>query len=94
MATESEKLSAALDEIYRLRLLLASEARILEAHLELKSFPKSRREFAVKSVQRMRLGAMGKEFVLGSDQAKNEYRALTGTQTMTTPNWLESKGLS
>lgn len=49
--------SAALDEVYRLRAALASEARIIEAHVTLKSFPKSRRGFAEDQVQRMRATA-------------------------------------
>lgn len=49
--------SAALDEIYALRAALASEARIIEAHLDLKSFPKSRRAFAEQQVSRMQAAA-------------------------------------
>lgn len=51
--------SAALDEVHRLRRALAREARIVEAHLDLKSFPKSRRVFAEEQVQRMRQSARG-----------------------------------
>jgi hypothetical protein len=51
--------SAALDEIYRLRRALAFEARVVEAHLGLKSFPKSRRRFAEEQVERMRESARG-----------------------------------
>lgn len=51
--------SAALDEVYRLRRALAREARIIEAHLDLKSFPKSRRVFAEQQVERMRQSACG-----------------------------------
>lgn len=51
--------SAALDEVYRLRTALEYEARVTEAHLTLKSFPKSRRVFAEDQVQRMRDAARG-----------------------------------
>lgn len=51
--------SAALDEVYRLRRALAAEARVTEAHLTLKSFPKSRRRFAESQVDRMRQAARG-----------------------------------
>lgn len=55
--------SAALDEVHRLRRALATEARIVEAHLTLKSFPKSRRGFAEDQVERMRQAARGEASV-------------------------------
>jgi hypothetical protein len=48
---------AALDEIYRLRAALAYESHVLKAHLELKTFPKSRRSLAGEQVSRMRATA-------------------------------------
>ena len=51
--------SAALDEIYRLRQLLAYEARVVEATLDYKSFPKSRRAAHEAQVERMRFAARG-----------------------------------
>ena len=51
--------SAALDEIFRLRCVLAYEARIIEAHLDLATFPKSRRPIAEDQVGRMRAAAGG-----------------------------------
>lgn len=51
--------SYAIDEIYQLRALLADEAAIIEAHLDLKTFPKSRREIAEKQIERMRAAARG-----------------------------------
>ncbi len=51
--------SAALDEIFRLRCVLAYEARIIEAHLDLATFPKSRRPIAEDQVRRMRAAAGG-----------------------------------
>lgn len=51
--------SAALDEIYRLRAALAYEARVIEAHLLYKTFPKGRRAMATAQVARMREAAAG-----------------------------------
>lgn len=51
--------SAALDEIYRLRRALAYEAGVTAAHLELKTFPKSRAYPAQQQVERMRRSARG-----------------------------------
>ena len=48
------ELSAALDEIYLLRLALAYEAMMIEGHLGLKTFPRSRRGEAEAQVARMR----------------------------------------
>jgi hypothetical protein len=50
---------AALDEIYRLRVALATEARITKAHLLLKTFPASRRTIAEEQVERMERAARG-----------------------------------
>lgn len=51
--------SAALDEVYRLRTLLAVEGSILAAHLTYKTFPKSRRGIAEEQVDRMYRAARG-----------------------------------
>lgn len=51
--------SAALDEIYALRTVLAAQADIVEAHLSLRSFPKSRRQVAEEQVEGMRQAARG-----------------------------------
>ena len=51
--------SAALDEIYRLRAALAYETEVLSAHLDYKTFPKSRRGYAEAQVVRMRAAAQG-----------------------------------
>lgn len=90
-ATPLSDLSRAIDEIYELRTLLASEARILEAHLDFKTFPKSRRAIAEESVERMRAGARGGGFRDPQGRAKQEYRALTGSQTLTNSQWLEER---
>jgi hypothetical protein len=51
--------SRALDEIYRLRTALAYEAGALTAHLEYKTFPKTRRALAEEQLLRMRRAAQG-----------------------------------
>jgi hypothetical protein len=51
-------LSAALDEIFRLRRALSYEAAVVEAHYAgYKTFPKSRRKIAEQQVARMRQAA-------------------------------------
>lgn len=52
--------SRALDEIFRLRRALAYEAAITDAHLGLKTFPKSRRRAAENQISRMRDAARGR----------------------------------
>lgn len=53
------ELSAALDEVFQLRRVLAYEAGVTSAHLSMRSFPKSRRVIAEGSVERMRAAARG-----------------------------------
>lgn len=53
------ELSDALDEIYRLRRALAYEAGVIEAHLALATFPKSRRTIACDQIHRMEAAARG-----------------------------------
>jgi len=60
--------SRALDEIYRLRAALAIEAGITESHLDLVTFPKSRRSYAEDQVARMRAAARG-----DSEQAYGDF---------------------
>lgn len=59
MTDDFLRYSEALDEIWRLRRILAHEAYVLEEHLTLKTFPKSRREHAEAQVDRMRASARG-----------------------------------
>jgi hypothetical protein len=56
---EIKELSAALDEIFRLRRALAYEADTLKHHLALKTFPKSRRDIAEQQIERMEESARG-----------------------------------
>ncbi|KQM38374.1 hypothetical protein [Microbacterium sp. Leaf203] len=84
---EDKTLGDALDEIYELRVLLAAEARILEAHLDYKTFPKSRRDIAEASVERMREGARGAVRTHNADGARREFRNVTGGDTLTMHQW-------
>ena len=52
-----EELSAALDEIFRLRQALAYEAAVIHEHTRFASFPKSRRAWAEAQIERMRKAA-------------------------------------
>jgi len=51
--------SAALDEIFRLRRALALEGGTIKGHLNLKMFPRSRREITLAQVRRMQDAACG-----------------------------------
>lgn len=85
--------SAALDEIYALRAALAVEARIIEAHLLLRSFPKSRREVAGKQVTRMRVAAKrgaGRAYA-DMPQRYAELKRL-GAKTLTRTQWESRDG--
>lgn len=85
--------SAALDEIYRLRTLLAYEAGTLAAHTEYKTFPKSRQRFAQASIARMQAASRGEidaQLVsnLGSDLAVRSARKEAGMpDPMTRQDW-------
>lgn len=68
-AVPMSELSQALDEIYALRSLLAYEASVRAADLNLATFPKSRRQIAECAVTRMR------------DAARGHARAVTRTIT-------------
>ncbi len=57
----------ALREIYRLRTALAYEAHVLSKHLELATFPKSRRVSARAQVMRMQQCALGDSVVAYDD---------------------------
>ena len=88
-------LSAAVDEIFFLRALLADEASITEAHLDYKTFPKSRRGEAQAQVDRMRRAARGdldgaarEGFV-----AKRALLQAEASQTLTNDQWARQRGL-
>lgn len=96
-----ENYTAALDEIYALRRALAYEARVVEAHLDYKTFPKSRREIAIEQVGRMRLAVKHSPWLAYAAQSSRsmdtEYsqvmRKRIGDATMTRQEWETQRGL-
>lgn len=87
------EVSRALDEIYVLRTLLAYEAAVRAADLELKSYPKSRREIAEHAIQRMRGAARGEEWLpYINERARRSARAAAGMpDTLTRASWLAER---
>lgn len=90
--------SVALDEIYTLRKALAHEALCQQAHLEFKSFPKSRRALAEEAVNRMQSAARGyAEHSYGgrsSQVMRHALREAGAPETLTRAAWETSRGLS
>ena len=89
-------ISDLLDEVYFLRHILACEARILEGHLDYKTFPKTRRPYAEASVERMRVAAKGGAVGLFREprpyqHSKREMEAIGGEQTLTLSQWHEER---
>ena len=85
-----ESLSRALDEIYRLRTLLAYEAGVLGVHTEYKSFPKSRRDAAIRQMERMVGAAAGNSEVAMAGISSLSLRAArerAGFETLTRAQW-------
>ncbi len=86
--------SAALDEIWRLRCILAYEARVVEAHTSLKTFPKSRRAYAEKQIEHMRAAARGKskDVYAGLDQRAvlSALKTAGADQGLSAPQFQES----
>ncbi len=80
--------SAALDEIFVLKSALAHEARVIEAHLGLKTFPKSRRAFAEAQIVRMRAAAKGRAHTAYREAPSrlDSLRKL-GVDTLTRAQW-------
>jgi hypothetical protein len=88
-------LSLAIDEIYFLRAVLADEAAITEAHLDYKTFPKSRRKYAEEQAERMRRMAAG-EMWSAQREKFDPTRALRLWHlptTLTNHQWAEQRGL-
>lgn len=88
-------LSAAVDEIYALRGILADESLILEAHLGYKTFPKSRRKYAEAQIERMRKAAAG-DYQLARRGDLVWQRALRGLGLdgcLTDHEWAKQRGL-
>jgi hypothetical protein len=86
--------SDALDEIYRLRQLLAYEAQCVSATLEMKTFPKSRRDVHERQIERMRAAARGEAEVrmAGMSNTVLRYclRDAGAAETLTRSQWEES----
>lgn len=88
-------LSIAVDEIYFLRALLADEADVLEAHLDYKTFPKTRRKYAEEQLDRMRRAAKGEMYAAARERfdAPMAFRRLGVKETLTNHDWAEQRGL-
>lgn len=91
--------SAAIDEIYRLRTLLAWESALLELHTSYVSFPKRRLPFAQESIERMRAAARGnpdaQTLQSKSNAAVRQARDDAGmSQTLTNSQWERQNGLT
>lgn len=89
--------SAALSEIHRLRGALLYEARVIEAHLLLAGFPKSRRPIAEQQVERMREAVRGAAWsayadVMNGRTVQGLLVAAGASPTLTRTEWEESHG--
>lgn len=82
--------SAALDEVYLLRVQMEYEAGVREADLGLKTYPKSRRRFAEEAISRMWEAAEGKIGKVSRERNENggpTYRRMLGAKTLTRSQW-------
>lgn len=88
--------SMALDEIYLLRAILADEARILDEHLDFKTFPLSRRRIAERQIIRMRGMAAGlfEENCRDDFSPKDALRSADVDDCMTRTQWEQQRGLA
>lgn len=89
--------SAALDEIHRLRGALLYEARVIEGHLLLAGFPKSRRSIAEQQVERMRAAVRGAAWsayagVMGGGTVQGLLIAAGASPTLTRTEWEQTHG--
>jgi hypothetical protein len=88
-------LSNAINEIYFLRAIVADEADIIAAHLDYKTFPKTRRSVAEAQVERLRRIARG-ELYPAARERFNPDRALRGAgaeDCLTNDMWARARGL-
>lgn len=88
-------LSVAVDEIYLLRAALADEADIIEAHLDYKTFPKTRRKVAEAQVERMRRFARGEMYAATREKFNSAaaLRRAGADDCLTNSDWAEQRGL-
>lgn len=82
-------LSAALDEIYSLRLLCAYEAEVISAHLDYKTFPKSRRRIAEKQINRLIRAAEGEAERIANSELPFTRYLRDKVSLLTTSQWRE-----
>lgn len=87
-------LGIALDEIYRLRTLLAYEAEVIDTHLNYKTFPKSRREIAIGQVERMRWAAKGHAVSISHLSERHARESAGMSHLLTRAQWEAEKGIS
>jgi hypothetical protein len=91
------ELSAALDEIYRLRRALAYESMVALASLDYASFPKGRRAATHDSASRMQAAARGQseEAYSGTNSRSLRYAAVEvgAGETFTRAQFREERGL-
>lgn len=83
--------SAALDEIYKLRVALAIEADTQAGNLNFKTFPKSQRKATGESIQRMQACAIGgrpeRYDSLSLNYLDGLFLSLGGERTLTRHSW-------
>lgn len=86
--------SRALDELYRLRCAMVYEAAVTAAHLNLSTFPRSRRLVAREQVERMRAAARGETADayadLDSSSAQRLLEESNAPRTLTRGQWEEA----
>lgn len=88
-------LGEAVEEIYFLRALLADEAEIIEAHMDYRTFPKTRRVIGEEQVERMRVAARGGMYAATRERfnAKRALRSAGASDLLTNHQWLTQRGL-
>lgn len=92
----NEHYSRALDEIYRLRALMAYEARVVDANLHFKSLPKHCRESMERQKVRMQRAAQGKASMVKANISwvgiRDALREAGAEEGLTVQQWEEEVG--
>ena len=88
-----ELFSEAITEVYELRAALAYEADVRRADLELKSYPKSRRQIAEAARERMTNAARGyrRGYFDQTGWPKHALRAAGARDTMSNDEWVQQQ---
>lgn len=90
-------LSAAMDEIWRLRRAIAYEAEVVVAHTGYRTFPKTRRAIAEEQVERMRKAARGNSQLAYAGTSSISLRQalprIGAPQTYTLGDFIHEQGL-